>query len=520
MARARPREWAVSPLEPTVVPPRPAPEAPEAGQETLLETAWRIVRRRKLLILQAIIVVGVAAYAYSSTREEQYTATASILFRSATDSVLGTTGTYVDPSREAATNEELLSLGVVADRTADALGGNVSAATVAEAVDVSSTPESDIMQVSATTTDPDLSARIANQYVNSFIAFRRQSAVDRLERATALAKEALSQLTPSQAEGDEGDTLRERISQLETAASLQTGDAEPVQRASAPTSPSAPQPVRNGILGAVLGLILGFSLAAIRERWNRSVYDLQELEQLYSAPVLARIPRTSRLKRGTSLLPRTAEAEAFRMLRAGLRYVSLEAALRSVLISSARPGEGKTTVATGLAETMAQMGDRVVLVEADMYRPRQASEDMMVEDRGLSDVLVGLADLADALEWVAVDAPNDEDRRFAVLRRGTLPLNPSELLESPRMGELMTDLEEQFDLVIVDTPPLAILSDALTLVGHVSGVIGVSALGESRRDAIGEFVRLVRMSGGALIGVVANFAPSNSGEAGHYYLDQ
>jgi polysaccharide biosynthesis transport protein len=495
-----------------------APTPPE-HHESVVDTAWRTFRRHKWLILQAIVICAAAAYAYSTTRPDQYTATASILFRSATEDVLGTNRGFVDPSREAATNEKLLSLGVVAERTERALDGRVSAAEIAAAVEIQSEPEADIVNVDVTTEDPEQSARIANAYGTAFIAFRRESARERIGAAIELAQSALDALSPEAAAGEDGRLLRERLNELQSAVSLQTGDAELVQQATAPTVPSAPQPRRNGILGGILGLIIGFLLATVRERWNQVVREPDELEEVFGRPVLASIPRSSRLGSDNALPPRSAEAEAFRMLRAALRYASVNEPLASLLVVSARPGEGKSTVAWRLAETMSAMGDRVVLVDADMHHTSKADRQRAdVAGGGLSGVLIG-EPLLESLHQVTVE-DSDDTRTFAYLPSGGLPPNPSELLESQGMSDVMDELEADFDIVILDSPPLPILSDALPLVHRVSGVIAVCALGRSKRDAIRALPRLVASSGGNLLGVVANMAPPASREALHYYSER
>ena len=492
---------------------------PSEPHESVVDTAWRTFRRHKWLILQAIVICAAAAYAYSTTRPNQYTASASILFRSATDDVLGTSASYVDPSREAATNEKLLSLPVVAERTERALGGRASAAEITAAVAIQSDPEADIVNVEVTTGDARRSARIADAYGASFIAFRRESARERIGSAIELAQNALDALSPTAAAGEDGRLLRERLNELQSAVSLQTGDAELVQRATPPTAPSAPQPVRNGILGGILGLIIGFLLASVRERWNQVVREPDELEEILGRPMLASIPRSSRLGSQNALPPRSAEAEAFRMPRAALRYAAVNEPLASLLVVSARPSEGKSTVAWRLAETMSAMGDRVVLVDADMHHTSEADRKRTdVAGGGLSGVLIG-EPLQESLHHVRVEE-SDDTRMFAYLPSGPLPPNPSELLESQKMSDVMDDLEADFDIVILDSPPLSILSDALPLVHRVSGVVAVCALGRSKRDAIRQLPRLVAVSGGNLLGVVANMAPPASREALHYYSER
>jgi len=496
---------------------RPGSSSPPGG-DSLFEGTWRILRRHWFLILQAIVVTTIAALVWSATREELYTASTTVLFRepAATADILNTNDSFEDPARRAATNETLLSLGVVADRAAESLRGQVDAGTIAGAVDVVSSNEADIVDVEATTTDPRLSATIANAYSRAFVALRQESAREQMQNAINLARAALDGLTPTEAAGEAGSALRSRIGELETALSLQTGGAEIVQPASAPSSPSSPDTTRNGILGVILGALIGFGLAALRERTDRTVKSVDEVEEAYGQPILARVPRSRSLARGRGLPQRGEEVEAFRALRTSLRFFTVNEELRSLLITSALPAEGKSTTARLLGETMAAMGDRVVLVEADMHsQPGRRGHDGGAAV-GLSSVLVGATPLEQALEEVMIESP-DGVRALTILPSGPQPPNPSVLLESDRMRDVLDELQVRFDLVIIDSPPIAVLSDALALVGEVSGVIVVSAVGRTTRDAIRDFTRQVDMLGGNLLGVVANFAPSLDRATGSYY---
>jgi len=498
------------------------------------ESALRILRRQWWLILAALLLTAAAAYFYSASQEDEYTASASVLFGDPSEGITGSDGgRFQDPNRVAATNEELLSLGVVSTRAARMLGGDMTAEDIERAVSVVSTRESDIIQVEAKSGDPQRAADIANSYSRAFIAFRRDSARRQIQEAITLARNAYTALTPTEQAGDEGKAREDLIAQLERQRSLQTGGAELVQPASAPPTPSAPQPMRMGILGGIVGALLGFGLAALRERRDRTVKDTSELEAGYGRPVLAQIPRSRLLARASGGRLAGEEAESFRMLRASLRYFGVSSDLssllvansvagassdvRSILVASAVPGEGKSTVARRLAETMAAMGDSVVLVEADMHRSHQRPDQFT--SRGLSEVLIG-GDLDDSLEEITLEGSQETARALTVLPSGPLPPNPSELLESERMREVMLDLRARYDMVIIDSPPLSLLSDALTLVSQVSGVLVVSALGKTTYDGMREFLRLMELLGGNLLGVVANFTPPTARVAGAYYYEK
>lgn len=492
----------------------PAPEPP-AG-DGVLDLAWRIVRRRWPVILATMLLTTALVVGLSLSQEKKYTATASLLLGTASENVLNNGG-YVDRNREAATTEQLLELDVVAQAASERINGRLSAREISRSMEVVTDPAADVVELRATTSDPELSAQLATEYGTAFKEFRQTSARSQIQEAIDLAKQGQATMTRVQRLGPEGEALRQQINQLETARFSQTGGVEPVQAAVAPSDPSSPKPVRNGILALILGGILGFALASLLERSDRAVKSVEELERVSGWPVLARIPSSRSLGRGTDLAPRSVEAEAFRMLRASLRYFSVNTEIRSLLVTSARSGEGKSTTARRLAEAMAAMGDRVVLLEADMHRHAKTEAAVSSGERGLSGYLIGL-DLNEVLLEVPVGVP-DENRTLTILPSGPLPPNPTELLESDRMHELMDRLEDHFDMVIVDSPPLPVLSDAITLVGHVSGIVVVTAVGVTTSDDIRDVSRLMGLHGAAVLGVVANFAPGVDRVKGYYGRD-
>lgn len=485
-----------------------------------MEQGLTIVRRRKLVFVQALIVVPLLALVLSLAQDEQYTATATLLFREDPQGLLGDdAGTFVDPSRAAATNDELVSLPVVAERTADQMDADVTGQQVLSSVSVDSGGEADIAEISATTASPELSASMANAYGQAYIDFRREADQAQVQRAIDLVNSSLAALDADELAGEQGQVLQDQLDQLELTQALQTGQAELVQLAEPPSSASSPKTRRNVMLGLVLGGLLGFGLAALLERIDRRVRTVEELESLFGLPILARIPRSRTLARrrnGGPDIAQTPEGEAFRILRTNLRYFNVDREIRSLLVASPQPGDGKSTVARQLATTMAEMGDNVVLVEADLHKGGAAGNVLADRSDGLSSVLVGTP-LERALVEVDVGSLRTEARTLHVLPSGPVPPNPSELLESERMRTLLADLQDRFETVVVDSPALGVVSDALALVPEVSGVIVVSGLGQVTRDAVRDFNKQLSLLGTRPIGVVANFTEPDRGGHSYYY---
>jgi succinoglycan biosynthesis transport protein ExoP len=488
------------------------------NQEGVVEQALRIVRRRKWVVLQAVVIVPLIAFLFTTTQPKEYTASATLLFRPP-PTALEESSSVIDPTREAATNGELVALPVVAEQAAKILGHGISGAEIFSSVEVTPSTDADTATIAATTESPDRSVSIANAYANAYISFRRRADRSQVQDAIDLAEASLEKLSPAEQAGPEGEALRKQLDQLKLSQALQTGGAELVQPATPPSSPSSPHPARNVALGILLGALLGFGLAVVLDRIDRRVRSTEEMEELYGLPVLARIPNSRRLagRKAEGLGTQTQEGEAFRVLRTNLRYFDVDRDLQSVLVVSPEEGDGKSTVARGLAMTMAEMGDDVVLIEADL---RKGGEFRQVTGRpadGLSNVLAGTP-LDKVLLRVDVPVPNlDESRTLTVLPSGPAPPNPSELLETARMHEILAELQRRFRLVILDSPALGAVSDALALVPAASEIVVVGGLGKTTRDAARDLRKQFSLLDKQPIGVIVNFAESERAKYSHYY---
>jgi polysaccharide biosynthesis transport protein len=491
------------------MPPPNAKEARMNSKDGAFEHALRVLRRRKFAILAAIVSVPLAAFLFSMTQEERYTSTATLLFESTT--------VTTDPSREVATNEELAGLPVIAVRTAKELGGGYSSSEVLGSIEISSSNEmANIAEISATADTPARSAQIANTYAETYISFRREAEQSQVQQAIDLVEQSLEDLSAEESVGVQGQSLRERLNELEVKEALQTGRTELVQRAEEPTSPSSPKTKRNVALGFLVGLILAFALAAGLERIDRRVRSPEELEALFDLPLIARIPRSRAIAESTPAdLLQLPEAEVFRILRMNLQYLSVNRKLRAILIASPEPNDGKSTVARCLATMMAAMGDDVVLVEADLRKESSFARITRLPEHGLSSVLAGTARLDDALTRVSV-AGADRSRSLTVLPSGPIPPNPSELLERDRMKALIGELNMRFEIVVIDTPAVGIVSDALAVVPNASQVVAVGGVGRTTREGAAEFMKQLTLLDRKPVGLVATMTEPEKNQYAYY----
>jgi len=489
-------------------PPGDAWTPPEEG---LLEQLARTLRRRKWIVLQALVLVPLLAFLYSKHEPTQYTASAGLLFGNPTQSVIpsSSAASGLDPTAASATNSSLISLAVVSNYASRQTGGKISASEIRASTSASTgSSGSNVATIQAISSSPQRAAEIANAYGNGYIAFRRYYDEAAYTASINQIKSELARLTPAQVNGAQGRRLSSELANLENLQALDQGEAQLVQLASAPTSPSSPKTMRNVVLGAIVGLVLGLLIAALLERFDRRVSDQEEFKRIYGLPVLAEVPRARELARG-ELTSET--AERFRALRTSLRYVTFDSHLDSLLIASPMPEDGKSTVARSLAETMAKMGDRVVLVELDLHKPSSGDG----SERGLSTVLIG-DDLDDALLIEQLPSESGEgSRQLTVLPAGPTPPNPSELIDSDRMREVLSELERRFDVVLLDAPALGSVSDGLALIPAVSGILIVAGLGHTTIKAAIGLRQQIGMLRGHPVGLVVNF--TRRARHGKYY---
>jgi capsular exopolysaccharide synthesis family protein len=482
-----------------------------------LEQVLGVLRRRAPWILLCFVLVAGSAYGFSKHQTKKYTATASLVFSNnqLSQQVAGLPA-IASSSQQAQqnTNLKLVQLGDMAAKTAGLLGQGLTKEKVNADLSVSAQTESNIVDVAVTATSPALAAGIANTYTAQFVTEQQDSNHAYYASALKLVNKQLAALSPKERAGTAGLALQDRAQSLGVLAELRNGNVQVAQAATVPTSPSSPKISRNTLLGAVLGLLLGLGVAFLLERLDRRIREPKDLEAIYGLPLLGVVPESAALSRSarskknaTGALP-PGESESFHLIRAHLRYFNVDRELRTLLVASAAPGDGKTTIARHLAGAAARMGSRVLLLEADLRRPTLAQQLDIQSGPGLADVLIGALSLSEAIQMIDLEAPSGDSakgRTFDVLvAGGALPPNPGELVESHAMETLLEQAKLSYDLIVIDTPPLTAVSDAFPLLRKVDGVIIVGRVGRNRRDVAQRLHETLAGAGAPLLGVVAN----------------
>jgi capsular exopolysaccharide synthesis family protein len=451
-----------------------------------LRQAWR----RKWLLLAVIVLIPVATYVLTNRQEKVYEASTLLKVEPQNISIspqisIGTSG-----ATETATIIKTTGVARIAAGELDQPGSSASSLLhkISTSVQGEGT-EAGFLRITAHDSNPKQAAQIANAFAAAITQSRTSDAISKVDEQIA---------TLSKQGGADSATQAQIASQLQelraTRAGL-SGTTQVIEPAAAPSSPTSPHPERNARIALIFALLLAVGLVPLLDALDRRIREPDEMEELADAPLLGSIPEEAFPDKGSGPFVH----EAFQTLRAGLTYFNIDRTVSAVLVSSPTRGDGKTTVAANLARALAEDGRDVIAVDCDLRRPQLARR-LGVGDQvnfGLDSVLIDRRNVSEALVDVEI-----EGGTLRVLPGGSPP-NPSVLLGSDRMRSLLGQLREEADMVVIDTPPMLAVSDAIPLQEQVSGTILVARIDHTRRDGVRKAISLISTAGGNLLGMVA-----------------
>jgi capsular exopolysaccharide synthesis family protein len=487
------------------------------------------VARRKWLVLGIVVLVASLAGGYSYTRPMVFSTTAKVLARPTL-----TQPDDFDPldNLSMQTEAELVTSSDVARIARMTIDPSVALPDLVKHVSVSTPESTQILAISFTAPDALSAQQGAQAFAQAYLTFKLNQALKTIQDESDRLAGQITDLSDQTQEIDRliegtGDPIeRQRLrgdragfestrlalqDQLARVATLSTDPGQIVQQAGRPSIPISPKHQVDIALGVLLGLAAGVGLASVREQLQDRIQDPFALRKYLKAPTLGLIPESPLLRGDLPRLvtidePRSAAAEAYRTLRTNLLAVCKSAKTRTILVTGARQGEGKTTTAVNLAVALAQVGRSVILISADLRYPRLHSLLGLGNEQGLGQVLLGTRPLDEAL--VSTSIPN-----LVVLPSGPVSGDePVELLQSDRMSEVIRACR-QADFVIVDGPPVEPVADSLVLADLVDGVLLVADAHGTRAGVQNARHQLEQVGGNILGGVLNRIHESRTPEA-------
>jgi capsular exopolysaccharide synthesis family protein len=483
-----------------------------------------VLRRRAWIIVLVTLLAGGAAAAFAFATRNTYDSTAKLLFRQSLGTELNALGLLpgnADFDNLALDNVEVASSRRVADATAvrlRALGEDVTGKDVADDVTVALAKNTDVVDISAKDTDREDAARLATLYAEEAAKIANRDEQEQATRVLDNLDRQYNELPLVEQTGPRGRKLQEHIQRMRTIADVGVGSPRVIQEGVVPTS-RAGNPVETILLGVLFGVLLGGGLALVREQSDRKLRRTEQVTAAFDAPVLTTVPRSRALKRHkpfADLPPQI--AEAFRMLQMNLRFARDEP-VRSVLVTSARTGEGKTTIAWNLAAAAASGGLSVALVEADLRRPSLADRYDLEQAPGLAEALQGEVSISAAMQTIlpiqGSANPVGHPRQLHVIVAGSAAPNPWALMQSSVMVRVLDVLRKDHDIVIIDTPPLPHVADAISLLRHVDGVLVTASVNSTRGPEASRLRDQLQGLDANVLGVVANGGSAMSGYAAY-----
>lgn len=442
-----------------------------------LQDYWHIVRKSWAMIVAVTLAVMAVVAGYTLTRTPEYRSTTEVYVSVRTgDGTLGEMTQGSGYARQAIDSYvDVVTTSIVTEKVSEEMGGRFTPSQIKTKLSATSPNNTVLIDISANDADPVVAAEVANVTGRVFA----EVVANQLEKPT------------------EGSPTR-----------VQIDTVEPAQVPGAPLSPNVS---RNMALGLLLGLALGFGIAVLRDVFDTRIRSRRDVAAVTNAPILGQTSFDPEVKIRPLIVqddPLSPRAEAFRSLRTNLQFLKVEGNPHSFAITSSGPGEGKSTTAANLAITLSEAGSTVCLVDGDLRKPRVAELFGIEGGVGLTDVIIGRARLEDVLQpW--------GDGQLVLLPSGHKPPNPSELLGSIQMAEMLEILQDGFDYVIVDTPPVLTVTDAAVVSKHVGGALMIAAAGTTRREVLAAAVEDLDHIDARMLGVVLTKVPEKGPDS--YY---
>jgi len=503
-----------------------------------LEVLWR---RKLVIILSVLSITAVAVTATLVLETPLYQSSTELMQRdSGLDRALLGSDIFLDvsyqPERTLQTAAELVLAPEVVDRVNEELESELDGKNASSLVDVGLVKQTDIFRITATDSDPELAALVANTFASEYIEWRREVDQRALREARAPIEAQVEATPEEQKQSIEYQVMTEKLQTMKLIESIRGNDIEVVKPATAATSPSSPQPVRTGVVAFFVSLIFGVGAVLTIDRFDTRIRSTDEVTRRISKPVLSAVPWSSNGPLVTLSEPASPSSEAYRLLKTNLSYVMPDQKLKSIMVTSPDPCEGKSTTIANLAVTLARAGKKVIILEADLRRPMLYKYLGLENSIGLSNAIVDSCTLRESMQMIdakeismpqftqnlkgAAEAAASSNGAMPIYcaTAGPLPPNPGELVASDRLAAIIEEACEYADYVLVDAPPLAAVGDAASIASRVDGVVLVVKMAQTTKKSLdfvnNQFINAVPCN---VLGVVITNAASEGSYGSYYY---
>jgi capsular exopolysaccharide synthesis family protein len=530
--------------------------------EPTLQDYIAVLRRRRRVVLGAVAGAITATIALSFLQTPKYRAESELLLRGTTsESILvedaGVVRSPDDSARELNNEIRRIESSATRDAVAEAYDGPLDVDAVHASAPASS--DNDVIKIELTSERAEEAVELVNLYAETYVDVRRdtqiddllaaseeiQSRLDSLRERIRTVSEPLDEVNARVAAAPAGSpertelederqvvtmqvlpelaplqsresSFRAQLEQLEATQDLSTtGGVTILAPADEPSTPVSPRPVPYLVVGALIGVLGGIALAYLVDRLDDSVGSKEESEKITALPTLGMIPKVADHSPATELATvadsASPAAEAYRLLRTSVKFLGIESPLRTVLVTSAAASEGKTITAANLAAVIAQSGDSVLLIGADLRRPRIHDVFGAPQGPGLTTVLLDESDAESTVFGVA-EVPG-----LNVMPPGPTPPNPAELLDSQPARDLFASLADRYDTVLIDSPPVLPVTDAQVLARIADAVLVVVAYRETSRRGLSRAMELLGQVAAPVVGTVLNLVPPKDSYGGQTY---
>ena len=482
-------------MEPTSRPPR----------YVTLRDYLRVLRRYSIPIILIAAVGAGAGLADAKRHTSVYQATSTVNFQDPSQalSLVGLQTSLVQtPTELAAENSETLTRPLIMALVQRNLRTHESMRSLANSVSGNVTTAG-LLQITASASDPNFAARIANSVAAVVVGQANRAARAAFATAAAGIRHQIVLLQrgpgrPTSSASTQLPVLENELARLETLVNF-AQSAQLAQSAQPPTSPSSPKPLRSAIIGLILGLVLAILLAFLRDSLDRRLRTVHDIEESFELPILGHIRKRAMgkvvQKEALANKDFRVDVEAFRILRRNIEFLNLDSPPRSIVVTSAVPEEGKTTVAASLALAMASAGKRTLLVDCDLRRPDLASRLEIDRNPGLTDLLAGektFTEITRRLQLTEPPSPNgnapsqpgagSDALALTVVPSGSPTGQAAELLGSRRFKQFMDQAVAAYDVVVIDSSPLLPVADTLEMLPTVDAIVLCAREAKTKRE--------------------------------------